>query len=200
MFDNDADAERYLNSTICFHKGEPFLAGRVRGGVVSGTTLPIEGPKARGVQVSYLDEDFNCKTYTLGYMNTRDNRASYVTRLPVRGMAQGLSRGNVNFSNNEGGRLGFQNAVYEQGFHDMLVGNYPSFKEAIEILTTNRNSRSVAFCREFALRRNPDLPDLFVLDYKGRQVAWGNGAAFSVPTKHLYLIEKMRDNGVKVAA
>jgi len=202
VFDNARDANQYLNNTVCYWNGQPIYVERVDGDfMASGYLLPLTGRSVR-TQYDVRDPSFNCREYRLGYMNSgRIGQAVFLSRRPVRGISQGLCDNNISFigANGRNREMSVTNAIREQGFVDMLIGQYPSRDEVLAKFEDPKVP-SVALSPYVALKRHGVLTNLHFLEYKGREISFSETPEFCLPTEFEYLREICGPTGVLRAA
>jgi len=138
--------------------------------------------------------DFSFKTFAppllrLGYVN-QDEVAVFVYRTPVRNYFTGINSLNCKIvgnkesytRNNVGSVVSKVSQMDSPEFADMLLGHYPSLKEAVT--RAEEFAGSVAFDKQFAV----DLERKVF--YKGYQVGnvYGDTVVFSSDNEHLSLV------------
>lgn len=205
-FDNARDANQYLAGTVCYWGESPFFVDHVDETFQAhGYLLPLTNNSAVQL-VDCNDRRFNCREYKLGYMNSAEGSAYYVSRLPARHVQQGIAGTNTLFlragdaiparRDRFGGRgYGMQEAIRDQGFVDMLQGRYPPAEEVARRLVEG-GARSVAVSRFLAIKRHPQFKNLNFLEYKGREVSYSETLAFDLPEEFVYLRELCQPAGV----
>jgi hypothetical protein len=132
--------------------------------------------------------DISCPE--LGYMNAEiismkdvKTRVIYVERLPRRQFHQGLTAGQLNFSDISGGYYkepGYPNGILleNKGFSDMIDGVYPLFDDAFKTLEDGwikigqklYEINQLALSRDVALERTKS--GVYQVYYKCDQVGW----------------------------
>lgn len=96
----------------------------------------------------------------LGYANLNKS-VLYICRRPMRqDWRQGLRKQNMTCPEN------ISINVQPGTLHNVIKGIYPSYDECVEKLGHYTSVQGIAFNREFAIRRLPEIPD-FRLEYKG---------------------------------
>lgn len=195
LYENSQDAHRYLSGTVCAWEGVPVYVHEVnRNFEAFVSPLPLGSAIERYVDTR--SPNFNCTRFRTGFVNDRNGRTcSYLYRAPSRTTAQGLSAQNsrVKIPGNPE-RFGiardmFHEFVRSPTFADALMGTYPSKADVIREMMADRRIISRAFSRDFCIRRHPDFSNLFYLNYRGDDVAWGEGARFALPKEYTYLNE-----------
>lgn len=192
MYDRDQAVLR-LNNTMILYDGRPYLVCNVRGTAAKPILECLDLPKQRDVLNIAMDDDLlNFRVFNLGYVNYQGD-AHYLTRLPARQQKQGLCDQTVLVGD---GRQGwrFQNVMNDPCIQDLFAERYPSFREVVDKL---KPGHSMAFSRRFALAMDPDL-GFYELRYKGERVAWGDPAAFNLPSSYTYLSEVIQQEGIQV--
>lgn len=210
MYDNANDANRYLAGTIAYWDNEPVYVSSVeRRRSPEGpyalmalvTNLPIKLGGEFYINIS--DPRFNCMKYQLGYCNTREHGAVYITRRPARIQSQGICGANLSVRGHVGGirdRDLFPTLIRDAGFVSMLKGEYPSVDEARKLLHENRNLNSVAFEKNLGFKRHKRFSNLLFLIYKGDDVAYSDSGEFTLPEEFRYLYEVCQSKGCIKAA
>lgn len=200
MFDNARDANQYLSGTVCYWDGNPIYVDHVDGAFNAiGYNLPM---KARGenplIRADVRDRRFNCREFNLGYVNLQSyGQAFYMSRVPHRGVQQGLCDANVMFEGRPKDpakpppRL--RNILTDPGFAAMLRGTYPTPAEAADQLG---KSHSVAFSAELCVKKHPRFSNLRFLEYRGREVSFSETLTFKLPDEFRYLQESCEPHGV----
>ena len=176
-FFSKKDAFMRLHGTICIYDGKPVycLLGSEDGDFVLQAHDPAVYGQATGKTipklVEYTDEKFVYKSPLLGYMFV-NNQAVYVTRFPDRKQSQGL----VDATLLAGGkRFSHRFSVCSQSFVDCVLGNYPSYDAALQMVTQG-SAISVPFSRRLAIstvRRN-----VISLLYRDKPIAVKDGDSF----------------------
>ena len=136
------------------------------------------------------------RPFPLGMMNLTGH-AIYMERTPARpSMLQGLSHNMISailIDANGGSRTAVNPNCSE--FHDCVVGDYPSPKEALEGVTSDKTKNSsIAFNREFALIRGPI--DTVFIAYRGDVVGallLGDFSVLRLGRKYKHLKEAVKD-------
>jgi hypothetical protein len=200
MFDNARDANQYLSNTVCYWNGAPFYVESVNPEMEArGYLLPINNASLR-MSVDVRDVRFNCREFKLGYVNTAWGFASYVSRVPVRGLSQGIGDNNLRFEGNGVDAAGrhqdvfVQNLLRDQGFADMLNGVYPDRAE-VERRLADPAVLSVAVSPWVSIKKHTQFRNLFYLEYKGREIAWSETDRFALPPEFNYLREIIQPTG-----
>ena len=156
--------------------------------------------KGGGKEVrKYLSsKHFDLAPFKMGYMN-HNGEATFVSRAPVRQYKQGFSQTTAVFTDCRGRkseRIGFANAIREQGFLDMVKGKFPDFKTAGDMLGDKEVS-SVALSRSFCFIVDHDLEALLLL-HKGVKcgIAMKGDKGLKVAPKFAFLREEMEDHRI----
>ena len=213
MYDNVNDASRYLGNTICYWDGEPFYVDGVVSDVTPegrlyfkaiGRSIPW-GPRGdNDITCDIADARFNAFKYTLGYYNSKNGRADFVTRRPSRIQSQGITASNLSVNRNgqvrQANRDDLRSWLSDKGFRDMLRGEYPTIEEVRAKMQEDKTIKSMAFDRFMALRRHENFTNLFYLAYKGEDVSWSDDGAFVLPNEFTYLTESCQPKGCLKAA
>lgn len=147
-------------------------------------------------QISLMDEGVNLRKIPLGYVNIW-GEALYLRRQPARQQRQGLCNANVVVSNRQRNRQKPRlfDLAYSGEFCDMVRGIYPSVNEAIKLFEDDPHRISVAIHRHFAIHIDRDL-NFYTLHYKGERVAWGDPAAWNLPSHLSYMEGLLRENNI----
>jgi hypothetical protein len=200
MFDNAADADRFLSGTICYYDNVPIYIDRVASNMrVRARSLPLNHNDYDGLQgrLEFELEDplFNYTQFNLGYVNGT-TEAQFIMRIPLRGNSQGLCSQNVRTV--DGARLDFVSYMYHDGFKLMMRGEYPTFNEAVRQLSVSEQMRGRAFSRNLAVRRHPEINRLIHICYKGRDIGWGDGDRFTIGDEYAHLFEIIEASGARI--
>lgn len=207
MYDNIQDAARYLNGSICYWNGQPFLVDEMShdpdGGIIAnGRTLPLN--RADIVRAPIKDAGFNAFKYQLGYCNRRNGQADYITRRPARIQSQGLVSSNLAVNNGTGTRFSnrddLRSWANDEGFVAMLRGEYPTMEEVRLKMIEDKSIKAMAFDKHICLRRHDNFSNLFYLSYKGEDISWSADGAFVLPDEYNYLTESCQPKGCLKAA
>ena len=158
MYETRDEAQNRLLNTVVSYDGFPHRVINV-GGRVGAITLaivpwPFDGSTGlREVRVS--DPLFkNFRTPPLGFVNYFEQRdqthVSWVERVPARRMHQGLNDGNTHITSLgiRAIRTPMTQVQSSEAFKEMIVGEYPTFEEVVDLLVPES---SIAFDREYAL-------------------------------------------------
>lgn len=163
-FDSPQHASGYLSGSVVRYQGQPTnIVDVVEGDEGQYTThhrLLVNQGRGRNNINDLMDGKFNLHPVPLGMMNIRgDNKqiaeAVYMTRVPERRWKVGLTQNGTRIipvryeEDNMFWRMDRQ-WFLSMDMHDCIVGEYPSFDNAIRMLKRSRR-RSVAFSRNFAL-------------------------------------------------
>lgn len=200
MYDTLEQATLRLKGTVVMYDGRPAMvldAFEEKKGTIGVNITPL--PKKRdNIKVSLDDPKLDIREFKLGYVNAF-NHAGYLTRLAGRQQRQGLCQGNCKVDDEffRHTRHNFADLANRPEFADALSGIYPKFEKCVDSLIGNPDMRSMAFCRRFALYRDPEL-GYFELRYRGHRVAWGDPNAFNLPSEFSYLTEVIREQGIAI--
>lgn len=147
------DARTLFEGCVINYQGTPCKVTRINEELVA-RLRNIQNGRSTDVKVKVTE--FCNPLPRLGFMNHSSNGVAYVERKPVRRYQAGLNANNI--------RVGFPDIRYPDGadvvnravlgmecveFSDMLLNQYPSFKEAIA--SVKEFGGSVAFDRQFAI-------------------------------------------------
>ena len=159
------------------------------------------GRNGKDVRKYLSSKKFDLAPFRMGYFN-HDGEALFVSRIPNRQNKQGLSVGTsriVDIKGRAPEKCNFNTMVASKGFVDMVAGNFPSFKEAGELLGQKENS-SIAISRSFAFVIDHDL-DVLVLKHKGIScgVAMKGDKALKLPPKYHFLREEAEQCRIPLA-
>lgn len=211
--------DRYLHTVIYF-KGEPVYIqdvypGRSRDPDRNGevklifTKLPhVYDGENKQFREPATHEDFTDSFESLGYTNAFSLPTSnyedvvkfgaYLTRMPIRRNKQGLFSENLHIPRNGG--KSFLDLLYSPEFVAMLTGQYPSFKQLKETITTDRNRFGVmGFSKQFAVEFNK--LDQLVLYCKSEPIGFSldGGDKFTLIKSKHWLSQCVEEKGLKVA-
>lgn len=203
MYDNAEDGNRYLAGCIGYYNDEPVLIDQIRGDmIVRARKLPIDvHGNDNHIRFPLNDPGFNVTKFNLGYHNTPFG-AVFIQRRPARIVQQGISAANLNYRGPDDNQQGplprgwMSDWLYKQSFADSLSGRYPTIGEAREMLNQNKQLRSVAFDRLFAIKRHDRFNNLYFLEYRGREIAHSQSEQFVLPREFDYLGEICTEKGV----
>lgn len=207
-YENREEVQARLAGTTFVYDGKVVYCAEVRNGRAGPecylTTFTTDNQgRMRQDEVGWCpikDGKYNINEIRLGYVNLGKN-AYYLTRMPVRRYKQSLCNENVHIPrlSEEDMRNGllFENIARHKGFSDCIFNIYPSFQEVMEMFAKNKEKESIAFSRSMAVQRDP--VGLFKLQYKGRNIAWGEASKFVLPTEFYYLRETINEHGIEVA-
>lgn len=203
MYDTVENAHAKLAGTVFMFDGRPVncLGAFDSGDNRDQIHLNLQFlPKMRdNVAVSINDPRIEVRNLPLGYVNIF-NDAIYLTRTPCRQFRQGLTSNSVvcpQIRRHGVPVYNFKTLMQRPEFTDSMMGVYPTFKEAVDMLLNSNEKLSVAFNRRFALAHDKDL-GFFELRYKGNRVAWGDPNNFNLPSEFSYLTEVIHEQGISV--
>jgi hypothetical protein len=156
-------------------------------------------PKKETKTVLLHDPLLNIRTFPLGYLNHKGH-SYYLSRTPIRGggYKQAIQGGNIYIQHPRADGYGvhFDGLYHEPTFNDMVEGKYPTYAYAVENIG-KKEAYSIAFKRHLSLERDPELPELYILMYKGRRIGWGDPDRLKLPKEHQYLKETLEEAGVQ---
>lgn len=180
------DAQMRLRHTVVLYKGRPVYITAIGMGTgdeifrVHYKELPLvsperprrimdeEGEEGDGKRKYISSKHFDIAPFRMGYVNRPSGGgAFYCSRMPNRMQKQGLCGENFRAFDNFGRQLDFNTFVSCKETVAMVENNYPSFDVALKSLD---KIASVAFNRDFALAKDPVIPDLVFLYHKGEKV------------------------------
>lgn len=206
------DANSSLLNTIILHDGIPHYVTEVSSGrdnvasldqiVLRLHPIPMRGGGA--IVTNLADPRLDITSMRIGYLNT-DHDSLWCTRFPVRGAAQGLCNRNV--SVNHITNTGFEVSTNFLGLAEspsmlhMFSNTYPSVQEILSGFQRDKQIRSRAFSRLFALSRD-DFRGDYIVYYRTDKVAFGNlddGSVRMAP-RFEYLKEQLMELGLNVLA
>lgn len=171
---NDA-ARKLMNTIITYNGGiyvcspNPECDGTMR-------LIRVANPTEIVSRVSYRDNGFQVIPYELGYMNNKKTlTCMYVARSASRHSDIGLVTTRL-VCVWPGQRLDSaierisSNTLHSEEFVDMLHNKYPSFDDALDVLSkTQTNNRGVAFAKNHALvTRLDDEDEVQIYLYSGQ--------------------------------
>jgi hypothetical protein len=148
------DMETRIHGGIAFYRGEPRYVevvdrNQVRLSSLTGAVAPII--------VGVADENLDVSSPPLGYINY-SGHANYVMRRPERRFKQVVNAQNLIcervMTGTYVGPDQLNNMLFSREGEDMLMGRYPSVKDAIERMTLNKKVISVAISRDIAIARD----------------------------------------------
>lgn len=160
LYDSIEEANNRLGSTVVTYEGRPVYVQEViphDDGVmrVKFREFPFRGDLVRKKINSPAFKRF--ETIPLGFMNLFSNGRRHTTfceRTPNRQRRQGLSGDTFSSSSLIGERgVGFSDSISADAFREMVLGEYPTYDEALGRLVPNS---SIAVDREFAVLRTPE--------------------------------------------
>lgn len=162
-YDTPADVQMRLNDSMVMYKGQPMLVATEDMQVYLFD--PLRGNKKFG-PLSPEDPGIDLRSPPLGYANTTRG-AYYLTRSPTRQQKQGLDLRALSVYAAGDFRDGRKVGVSWVDLAKTIVGEYPTFNQAIVILKEQKGSlHSVAFHRRFCAIATP-TPDIFALEHTG---------------------------------
>jgi hypothetical protein len=197
-----------LENTIVLYEGLPVFITKTRRGDELVDDKDISRvyfqkmPFKRGQKEErrYLSsKKFDLKPFPMGYFNS-EGKALYASRRPVRQNKQGLSANTliIDDDGRQRGGFGFEDIIRDQGFCDMILGVYPSFKDAGDIIDKD-GCNSVAISRAFALAMDDDLGALIL---KNRGVSCGlafkGDRGFRLAPKYHFLKEELEEHKIPI--
>ena len=206
------DALQSLHRNIILYKGSPHYVYHISGPgnactqdqiILQLHTLPLVDT-SHILEVRLDDPELDISSMRLGFVN-RGYDAVWCSRFPHRGNAQGLVDSNVATYNitkfgNEA-RHAFSRLWNYSEFHHQFVGGYPSVSEILKAFNEDRNIRSRAFDRKFAISRDQLRGD-YIVHYKIEAVGYGNieRGQLKLAKGFLYLKEQFQEAGFNVVA
>lgn len=151
-----ADYEARLNGGVVLWKGIPHKV-QVDGHQININDLITGRAVERNIEP--LDDNLDISSPELGFINGEYN-AYYLMRVPLRKYRQTLEQNAIfesilqtgGFYNEHGGRGSVM--LYTKYFRDSYTNNYPSFDEAVKLLTDEK-MESVALNRHVAITLDP---------------------------------------------
>lgn len=159
-----ADIIQQYDKTVILYKGIPHKVKQV-----AKTIKLLDLVKQKEKLVEFSLKDFNSPVLRLGYVNM-DETSIYVSRKPVRMMKIGIDYHNCDFLANANspcpnsisdviGKMKYMESIE---FGKMMLGHYPSLKDAFERAASFEGS--VAFDKQFAVDAYANIY------FKGNQV------------------------------
>lgn len=208
------DAQACLQRNIILYKNWPHYVSSVDGpnGVVGLDDITLclvkLSLKSTGdnktVNVTLDDPDINVTNVQIGFTNlTLD--ALWCSRIPIRGNAQGLAESNLNWSfvTNTGAeeRVSFSRLIGKDTFSHQFSGSYPTVPDILASFEQDKNLRSRAFHRQYAISRDEFRKD-FVVHYRQRAVGFGalKDRKLYLTADYKHLKERFEECGFNVAA
>ena len=171
LYRTHKDLADRLDGTICRYKGEPVYISvdddtlnlwKVSGlSLQSGlgecfASVSAEDPDLdiSAIEACYLNVKFHDALVKRGYPPT--TKVYYLTRNTVKNWKQGLSLSHCIFMNLDGKQVTQYNLPSALGYnlspiHDAVVGNYPSYATAMNILSDGESEMGLAISRDIAL-------------------------------------------------
>lgn len=209
MYDSVEEAINRLCNTVVAYDSKPvFIVDVSFDGAIKVyyKALPSYRMPNHHDGISLDDPLLNFRKFKLGYMNCKKN-CFYVYRIPIRKYQQGLNKQNTLIENlRDADELDnfdynlntFNNVIRFAGFAKMFEGNYPSIKQTLDLLDVDRNKKSVAFSRNFALFK--DKTGVLFLQHRNERVGHLNtdSGKVSLGPNYKYLRGKLQRNGVDV--
>lgn len=207
-YDSVGDSQARLSGTVVTCRGEPCFVHSVQGlntnQIAQVTFLPYN-PRSKEFKIEEIPltrENFEVNRLPqLGYVNGK-NFAYYLSRRPVRGIKQGLCRGNVDIPNPyDGPAPNFETLISKKEFVDMLLGKYEAFRNVFDHVVYSDEMTTKAFNKQYALEL--DEMESVTLNYRGLKVARANnprkvGPVFKLPKQFHYLAEELQENGIRI--
>lgn len=171
---------------------DPFGRGARRGAQVIMPENVEEDAKRKYISSKHFD----IAPFKMGYVNSPKG-AFYTTRLPNRIQKQGLCGENFQGKTNFGVGINFQTFLHTKETVAMVIGDYPSFDEAMRGL---EKSPAVAFDRDFCLVKDDCFPELITyLYHKGAKVGmFQKGDGITLGKKFRCLKEQLGEMKIKV--
>ena len=143
MYQNVADAEQHLRGTVVMFDGMPAYVHSVTA-LGNGRFLANLGhlPRINNTfEVDLFDARLDPKGIRLGYVNcTKYGEALFCSRIPARQYHQGLHQNNVNVARShltDARVTSFPYMLSDPGFADALRNIYPTFNEALNLLSVS---------------------------------------------------------------
>lgn len=148
------DYEARLHGGIILYGGVPHKV------VTDGGTVHLQDIVTGRVVLRGIDpihNDLDISSPKLGYLNTDEGYAVYLSRIPLRRYKQSLDERAISESTltrdghgNDGGGDGHSRYLYSQAFKDTYVKGYPSFRE-IRGKLEREEATSIAASRDVAM-------------------------------------------------
>lgn len=161
-FYNEEQAGMYLVDSIIRYHGEPIMVCNVIGGPIKySITYKRVKDGERGI-VIIPNKFIDMTPVPLGLMNYRTRRGSLYcingSRVPTRSWKVGLYSRNFRVKNIMGGPVEDVSYILQSAYlYDLVMGKYPSYKEAREFADVAGPSGAWAFSRRFAVDYRGDL-------------------------------------------
>lgn len=196
-----------LENTVVLYDGRPVWITRVRdpepadGEIarVYFNELPLRANRQEETRKFLSSRKFDLSPFKMGYMNL-DGDVVFLSRTPVRQNRQGLSAGSCTISDVTGQRNrehGFGQIIDRQEFVDMVMSNYPSFKEASDMIRDG--ATGVALSNQYALRRDGDLGIIYLYNRFTKVAAGFPGEILRLPKKNAFLKEQLAELKIPTA-
>ena len=218
-YDTHEQAEMRLAETVLTYKDQAVYVRRIRpattkrGMVADLDILPsynndgtvIDEDKRKKLTVPLDDPDLNFRKFKVGYCNDYTTKsATFLSRLPMRQQKQGLVARGLTAVGGAGPQAGrylngpAQTLIWGTGFGEMLFGQYPDTKEAIDKVATGE-WQSLAISNQFAVERDKAIKGVVKLMYRNIPVgvALGKGIShFILDDDFSYLREVLVEESV----
>lgn len=193
LYDSVDEANNRLASTYVTYEGEPVFVqtaqnhadGCIRLMIVP---FPFTGSATRKRIDSPAFNRF--RPVPLGFCNDFRNGTRHTTwceRTTPRTRRQGLCSENFRGMRN-GSRIRFDHIDGSDGMREMIVGEYPTFDQALALLA---DDTSMAVHREFALVKNGPIP---ILRHKTTDVGLVFRDQLYLDSAHQYLLEMLLES------
>lgn len=148
------DMETRVHGGIAFYRGQPFYVELSRENRLSLSPLTGEGDP---ILIASNDPELDVSSPSLGYINF-GGYANYVMRRPERRFKQVVSPQSLICERvMTGGFVGpdtLLNMLFSKEGESMLLGKYPSVKEALERINSGKKVVSVAVSRDTAIAKD----------------------------------------------
>lgn len=190
---NGDDVRMRLHQSVVRYKGKPYYCFHD-----GGTQLTLGGLEDNSTEIVQVDansEDLDIRSPELGYVNWKQG-CGYVSRSAVRRQKQGISHENL-FMRNAGSDQQQPlpaNYLRTTEFFNMLIGNYPSYEEAM------KNSRQfTAIHRSFMVGKFKDTIKLYFNEREIAHRARKEEFFLTEPEVNSVLIIRLTQLGVPIA-
>ena len=209
MYESVEETEKRLSRCVVMYNDEPIYvdgAKKTNEGKIGLKVRNLPTWRPRQVMVRLDDPMLNFNKFKLGYVNGAKISVLF-ERMPVRRYKQGLTYENCRcnvpveldfYEDYDYDLPAFDNIIRTAGFHKMMKGNYPSYRQALDEMHKKDEVRDRAFHRLFSI--NKDKTGLLLLHYKGERVGMvspDNGDMMLGPN-FSYLTDTFKRHGVNI--
>lgn len=144
------DVRTKLHRAICMIDGEPVYVDCTGTDGRFVAVCPLYPSRSKAFVTDYTADAFTYDDIELGYVNTEDDVAVFLSVPAVRHSRLGLRIENVVSSSIEYSALDLYRS---KGFVDCIKGKYPSYQTALEKISKCPVGKSIAFNRNMCLHK-----------------------------------------------